>query len=117
MDQWDRRDRILALALTEMEDTTTRFGNPADVALDEMHEGEFEVRTVIDLEQAALDEWQRTNTKPGDGVRPYVAWIGSGANLQVDDLSKLLPGELDSPPVRDLDGIDRTALGDSRHVE
>ena len=77
MDHWDARDRTLALALTELEDSTTPFGNDRAHALDPRSEGEYEVRTVTDQEQAALDQWHSRNEKPAPGIRPYVVWVGS----------------------------------------
>ena len=76
MDQWDVRDRSLALALTELEDTTSPHGHDMAHVLDPRSEGEFEVRTVTDQEQSALDQWHAQNEKPGPGVRPYVVWLG-----------------------------------------
>ena len=60
-----------------MEDSTSTHGNDIARALDPRSEGEFEVRTVVDQEQAALDMWHAQNEKPGPGVKPYVVWLGS----------------------------------------
>ena len=77
MDRWDIRDRTLALALTELEETSTQYGNDAAHVIDPRSEGEYEVRTVVDQEQAVLDQWHKQNEKPGAGVRPYVVWLGA----------------------------------------
>lgn len=104
MDRWDVRDRTLALALTELEDTSTPFGNDSARALDPRSEGEFEVRTVVDQEQLVIDQWHHENEKPGPGVRPYVVWVGGSVpDLQVDDSAQCLPSELDAAAVADLD--------------
>ncbi len=79
MDRWDARDRTLALALTELEETTTAFGNDRSHTLDPRSEGEYEVREVVDHEQKALDLWHSRNEKPAPGVRPYVVWVGGSA--------------------------------------
>jgi hypothetical protein len=70
----------LALALTELEDTTSPHGNDVALTLDPRSEGEFEVRTVIDQEQAVLDDWHAQNEKPGRGVKPYVVWLGDNVS-------------------------------------
>jgi hypothetical protein len=79
MSQWDVRDRTLALALTELEDTTSPYGHDMARVLDPRSEGEYEVRTVVDQEQAVLDRWRTQNEKPAPGVKPYVVELGSAA--------------------------------------
>lgn len=77
---WDARDRTLALALTVLEDTTSPHGHDIASTLDPRSEGEFEVQTVIDQEQKALDEWHRQNEKPPPGTRPFVVWLGESVS-------------------------------------
>lgn len=67
----------MALALTELEDTTSPHGHDIATTLDPRSEGEFKVETVIDQEQAVLDDWHAQNEKPGRGVKPYVVWLGA----------------------------------------
>lgn len=76
--EWDPRDRALAVGLLALEEQTSTFGHDLTSVTDPRAEGEYEVRTLTDLEQAALDVWRDSNPKPGPGVRPYVVHVGSG---------------------------------------
>lgn len=72
----------MALALMLMEDTTSRYGADLATVMDPRAEGEFEVRTVTDLEQAEIDRWHKSNPNPAPGVKPYVVFVGPGSGLE-----------------------------------
>lgn len=85
---WDVRDRELAVALLVMEEQTSRYGHDLAEVTDPRREGEFEVRTMVDLEQAAVEDWQARNPKPGSGVRPYVVHLGSSAEDHLNEAER-----------------------------
>ena len=70
--EWGARDRGLAEALIEHEDSLGPHGIPWSRALDPDSDGWFEVVEVTDHAQAALDRWHKANPKPGPGVRVRV---------------------------------------------
>ena len=101
--EWDPRDRALAVGLLALEEQTSTFGHDLTSVTDPRAEGEYEVRTLTDLEQAALDVWRDAHPKPGPGVRPYVVHVGSGAESKMDGGSQGGTAEAGLPAVGNLD--------------
>lgn len=81
---WSKRDRGLAEALLEHEDSIGPHGVPWQDALDPDSEGWYEVVEFTDHAQAALDRWHKNNPKPAPGVRIRVVRSEQDAQDQPD---------------------------------